>query len=59
MNEINKPPPYQTLLAATAGGFIGAVGGAAVATNMMGEPDTAQLQQPEPQEQVLVANKDE
>ncbi|MDJ0940678.1 MAG: hypothetical protein QNJ00_13035 [Woeseiaceae bacterium] len=59
MNEVSKPPPWQTLAAATAGGFIGAVGGAVVAANMLGEPSgQARVQEPEPQEQVLVAENE-
>ena len=58
MNDVSKPPPSPgvTLAAAAAGGFVGAVAGAIVATNMMGDPNNdAKLQEPEPQEQVLVA----
>ncbi len=59
-DEVNKPPPPgPTLLAAAAGGFIGAIAGAVVATNMMGEPDSAKLQEPEAQEQALVASTEE
>ena len=59
MNEVSKPPPSPgvTFAAAAAGGFIGAVGGAIVAANMTGDPNSdAKLEAPEPQEQVLVAD---
>lgn len=59
MNDVSKPPPYQTLLAATGGGFIGAVAGVVVATNMMGDPDSAKIQEPEPEEPALVAENRE
>lgn len=59
MNDVLKPPPYVTAAAAAVGGFVGAVAGVVVATNMMGEPEgQARVQDPEPQEQVLVAENE-
>ncbi len=59
-DEVSKPPPPgPVFLAAAGGGFVGAIAGAVVATNMMGDPDSARIQQPEPQEQVLVAGNDD
>ncbi len=58
MTDVNKPPTYQLLLASAGGGFVGAVAGVVVATNMMGDPDTGHIQAPEPQEQVLVGQND-
>ncbi len=59
MNDVSKPPPSPgvTLAAAAAGGFVGAVAGAIVAANMMGDANNdAMLEKPEPEEQVLVAD---
>ncbi len=59
-DEVSKPPPPgPTFLAAAGGGFVGAIAGAVVATSMMGDPDRAKIQEPEPQEQVLVGRNDE
>ncbi len=60
MNDVSKPPPSSgaVFVAAAAGGFAGAIGGAIVAANMMGDPNTdAKVQAPEAQEQVLVAGE--
>ncbi len=59
MNDVSKPPPSPgvTFAAAAGGGFVGAIVGAVVATSMMGEPNTdARVQEPVPEEQVLVAD---
>ena len=59
MNNVLKPPPATNLAAAAAGGFIGALAGAVVAANMMGEPNTqSRVQDAEPQEQALVAENE-
>lgn len=60
MNDVSKPPPSPGLIlaAAAAGGFVGAVAGAIVAANMMGDSNSdAKLLTPEPEEQVLVAER--
>ena len=40
MPEPNEPPPRNTLIAAAAGGFIGAVAGVVAATAMMDNGET-------------------
>ncbi len=44
MPEPNEPPPRNTLFAAAAGGFIGAVAGVVAATALTGDGDTGETQ---------------